>query len=505
MRKSQLSLPLVLAMTCGAVGVQAATFTVTNTDNAGPGSLRQAIVDANAAGSSNTIAFAIPGPGPHTIALASALPLISGTLTIDGYSQPGSAMNTRTPDQGGLDTVLAIEVTTASGNFNGFQLQHNGRLTVQGLAMHGFMIAIFGYSSGPDLSFIRVFGSFIGTAIDGTALEGRGNRDCAVRTGFSPSIIGGTEPWQRNLLSGNQCGVMVVAPTRIEGNLIGTDVTGTLAIPNGPPGNWAGIIVSARQDVHIGGTDPASRNVISGNQPWGIAIWPVFGGSGPIEDFEIFGNYIGIDWTGTRPLPNGFPQGSFTQHGGGIQVGAGNNTLGFPIGGFGAGEANLIAWNRGAGITTVGASTASFDNRGNFIHHNRGVAAINVDIGGPGPTPNDPGDADAGSNNVQNHPQIVSASRAGNQLTITYLVDSALANATYPLSIDFYENRRGGSGILLGQDEYPQSAAQSERTVTFTLPAGQPGIPFVAVATDANGYSSEFSPAFDVIFEYDFD
>ena len=64
---------------------------------------------------------------------------------------------------------------------------------------------------------------------------------------------------------------------------------------------------------------------------------------------------------------------------------------------------------------------------------------------------------------------------------------------------------RGGSGALIGQDTYPEGAAQSERTITFTLPTGVAGIPFVAVATDANGYSSEFSPAFDVIFEDDFE
>ena len=509
MRKSRLRLPFVLAMTFGAIGVHAATFTVTNTDDAGPGSLRQAMLDANAAAGADTIVFAIPGAGPHTISLASALPMITGTLTIDGYSQPGSAMNTRSPDQGGLDTVLAIEVTPASGNFNGFMLQLNADLTIQGLALHGFAIAIFGHSGNPELSRLNVYGNFIGTTIDGSAIGGVGNRDCAVRTASSTAQIGGTQPWQRNLLSGNQCGVMVQAPSTIQGNLIGTDVTGTLAIPNGQPGNWGGILLSARRNVTIGGADATARNLISGNQPWGIGIWPAFGGSGsagPIANFELMGNYIGSDWTGTQPLPNGFLQAGAGQYGGGMQIQSGQANDVWPIGGFGAGEANLIAFNRGAGIIAVhSASTAYFDNRGNRIHRNRADGRANVDIGALGRTPNDPGDADVGANNVQNYPDIVSASRSGDQLTITYRVDSTPANSAYPLSIDFYANVGGGSGELLGQDEYPLGSAQGERTITLTLPAGVRGIPFVAVATSAAGYSSEFSPAFDVIFEHDFD
>lgn len=490
---------------------QAATFTVTHNGDAGAGSLRQAVIDANAAGGSNTIQFAVPGSGPHTITLATALPQIAGTLVIDGYSQPGSAMNTLTPDQGGLDTTLAVAVTSASGNINGFLTQLNASLTVQGLALYGFSIAISGHSGNAEASRLNVYGNFIGTTVDGNAVGGAGNRDCAVRTASSTTQVGGVLPWQRNLLSGNQCGVLVSAPTTIQGNLIGTDRSGTLAIPNGQPGNWGGVLIGARRGVVVGGADPDARNVISGNQPWGITIWPSFGGAFgavPITDSLIMGNYIGSDWTGTQPLPNGFPNPGSAAHGGGIQVQSiqSNMVDAWPIGGFGPGEANLIAYNRGAGIIAVNAASAAyFDNRGNAIHRNRATGRTNVDIGALGPTPNDPGDADVGANNSQNYPEIVSASRSGDQLTITYRVDSAPANSAYPLSIDFYANVAGGSGELLGQDEYPLSAAQTDRTITLTLPVGAAGIPFVAVATSAAGYSSEFSPAWDVLFEHDFD
>lgn len=230
-------LALALAAGLGANAAGATTFTVVNADDGGPGSLRAAIADANAAGGSNTITFAIPGSGPHVIALASPLPAVGGTLTIDGYSQPGSATNTRSPEQGGLDAQLMIELV-GSGNY-GFAIQGGqASLTVQGLSMHGFSDAIIGNNGGPNGSQLVLYGNYIGTQVDGSALPSAGNNGSAVRCGFSSAQIGGTQPWQRNLLSGNGgAGVLTNGPVVIEGNLIGTDASGTLAIPNGTATN----------------------------------------------------------------------------------------------------------------------------------------------------------------------------------------------------------------------------------------------------------------------------
>ena len=87
----------------------AATFTVTNINDSGAGSLRQAITDANAAGGADTIEFNIVGSGVHTIVPASALPTITGPTTIDGYSQPGATANTNGPELG-TNAQLMIEV-----------------------------------------------------------------------------------------------------------------------------------------------------------------------------------------------------------------------------------------------------------------------------------------------------------------------------------------------------------------------------------------------------------
>src|SRR5437879_3578388 len=87
-----------------------AAFTVTNNTDGGPGSLRQAILDANTAPGADQIAFAIPGPGPHTISPLSELPTITDPVDINGYTQPGARPNTLAV---GDDAVLLIDLSGA--------------------------------------------------------------------------------------------------------------------------------------------------------------------------------------------------------------------------------------------------------------------------------------------------------------------------------------------------------------------------------------------------------
>lgn len=492
-------LAAIVCVACATA--DAATFTVTNTNDAGAGSLRQAILDANAAGGTNTVAFAIPGAGPHTIAPASRLPNLEGRLTLDGYTQPGSAPNTLAPDQGGLDTVLAIEIR-GPGNGFGFVVGTNpspaADVTLRGIALAGYSPQIGG---GNPAARLTLYGSFIGTTIAGTAAVATGSMTCIGVGGTL--IVGGTQPAQRNLLANCGNGAIAVGngDTTIEGNLIGTDITGTRALPDMQGGN-AGIVVSsastATPRLRI------TRNVISGHPSAGILL----GGQTAFDDyalFEIRGNHIGTDWSGSIAVPNG--SAATPQFTGGIVLWrATQGNAPAVIGGFGPGDANLIAHNHGAGIFSREArSSESFDNRGNRIHHNGGVGRANVDIAPAGPNPNDAGDADTGANNRQNTPEILAASVAGNTLTVTYRIDTATGAAAYPLRVDFYENIQGGSGALLGQDAYPAASAQAPRTIALTVPAHVRALPLVAAATDANGYSSEFSAAYDVIFEDDFD
>jgi len=89
--------------------VEAATFTVTNTNDNGLGSLRQAITDANNNPGLDTIDFNIPEAGPHTIQPLSELPNISDSVVIDGFTQPGASANTN-PITQGSNAVMMIEL-----------------------------------------------------------------------------------------------------------------------------------------------------------------------------------------------------------------------------------------------------------------------------------------------------------------------------------------------------------------------------------------------------------
>src|SRR5438874_2131308 len=82
----------VLCLVVAAVA-EGATLTVTTTADSGAGSLRQAILDANAAAGTDTIAFNIPGAGVQTIAPLTNLPMVTEAVVIDGYTQPGTSAN----------------------------------------------------------------------------------------------------------------------------------------------------------------------------------------------------------------------------------------------------------------------------------------------------------------------------------------------------------------------------------------------------------------------------
>jgi hypothetical protein len=103
MRRFLFAFLLLLA----ASSLAADTFTVTNTSDSGAGSLRQAIDDANANPGADTIAFNIPGAGVHTITPLTDLPQITDGVTIDGYTQPGSSVNT---DPIATNAALLIEL-----------------------------------------------------------------------------------------------------------------------------------------------------------------------------------------------------------------------------------------------------------------------------------------------------------------------------------------------------------------------------------------------------------
>src|SRR5262245_15847044 len=206
-----------------AVPLAATTFTVTNTNDSGTGSLRQAIQDSEGNPGLDTIAFNIPGAGVHTISPATQLPFINGPVVIDGYTQSGSSVNT---DPVGTNAVLLIELdgTNTAPFGNGLQIANGS--TVRGLVINRWSTAISVNGGVGNI----IVGNFIGTDPSGTIarLNGAGIGGTGVAT---DTLIGSAAPADRNLISGNAGGISA-GDAIIQGNLLGTDKSGLAAIPN---------------------------------------------------------------------------------------------------------------------------------------------------------------------------------------------------------------------------------------------------------------------------------
>ncbi len=221
-----------------ALSAPAMTFTVTTTgDNggvnpppgAGTGTLRQAIVDANANPGADMITFNILPAGMKTISPMSALPTITDPVTIDGTTQPGFAGS----------PIIELNGTGA-GDANGLLITA-GSSIVRGLVINRFNnngILL----SGPNGS-NQVEGNFIG--MDATGTTPLANVDGVLIDGVPGNKIGGMVAAARNVISGNGLrGVDIqnagATMNQVQGNFIGTDVTGTMrtSVVDFPPGGW---------------------------------------------------------------------------------------------------------------------------------------------------------------------------------------------------------------------------------------------------------------------------
>ncbi len=393
------------------------TISVTSTLDANtPGTLRYAINQANLATGPAVIDFAIPGTGVKTIDLASDLPQITHPVTIDGLSQGGGGYQGSPLVElvGGGSSAANLGSTAAIGL--DFEAGSDASL-VRGLDLHSFSTSAIVINAGS----VTISGNYIGTNPAGNQALGDGD---GIEV-FGPSnTIGGLTAADRNVISGNtNDGVLIsganAQSNTVEGNIIGGDPTGTLALGNlstgvniasalnntiggsaagaenlithngTTEGQGSGLLINGQDargnDIQgnaivanlgfgvaianapgnlIGGASGNEGNVLSGNAFSGVYV---AGSTATANDVE--GNKIGVGLDGVTP--DGNAQGGII-----IDLGASDNTIGNNAGG-----GNVIAGNGGDGVLVRSPSGSQVPVQpGNLIEGN------SIGIGGDGST-----------------------------------------------------------------------------------------------------------------------
>jgi hypothetical protein len=322
-------------------------------------------------------------------------------------------------------------------------------------------VEIRGTPGGADAIGNGMRGNYIGTDVTGTLALGNGTGVYFARG--SNNSIGGPGAGFGNLISGNLLeGVKIESGAgTIQGNLIGTDVTGTRAL-----GNRIGVLLSGERarNNHIGGTTAGLGNLISGNCEDGLQVDSVVTGGTVVQ-----GNLIGTDVTGTGALGNG---------GNGVVIRGGATNA---IGGRTAGAGNTIAFNGGDGVLVDGGIRNAILGNAIFANGNHGIELVN------------------GGNHDQAAPVLTSATTDGSSTTVSGTLSST-PNSTFTLEL--FANRvndPSGSGEqFLGSVQVTTDAdGNASFTVTFAV-AIPPGMFLTATATDAANNSSPFSAGVEV-------
>jgi len=478
--------------TAGSTAVGERIFTVvsgTDTPDAAPGdglcadasglcTLRAAITEANQTAGADRVEFALPGSAPALIQLTSQLRLIndrSGGVTIDGYSQSGSRVNTAAT---GSNAIPGVEIR---GNGNSAKevafFITSARNTIRGLLIHNVYRPVV--MDGADAAENRIIGNWMGFLSGGTNASA-GNFAITLNNGPTRNNIGTPDPADRNVIGNYGHAVELYGPGT-DGNVIQNNV---LCI--GPSGfTTAECSVGVDHNFGpkatlIGGVGLNERNVIGRTRLQGIEFshgWQpgtnssIGGEKYQINDHRVIGNWIGFRGDGSyhADFRSGWRDPGTSDNGQAINVydGSNDNLLdgnwvgstfdgiqvmssntqrniirGNTIGVSPAGEPaplsrlgvrmrlgtrfNVIERNtiRNAEIGGIGLVQDTVHNvriSRNVVTDTNGHA---IDLYGvPGPDPNDPGDADTGANSLLNAPIITSATTAA-------VVGTALAGAT---------------------------------------------------------------------------
>jgi uncharacterized repeat protein (TIGR01451 family) len=298
---------------------------------------------------------------------------------------------------------------------------------------------------GGDSANNQVLGNTIGTNLSGSAPLPNVFDGVSLQCSPAPhdNVIGGLTPGTRNLVSGNgRHGIQLIEGAHhntITGNDIGTDASGTLAVPNA--GNGVQISDGASDNL-VGGDTGAERNLISGNQGFGVYLWSTGTSSNTIRN-----NYIGTDRGGTMALPNGWS-------GVALQNGVQFNTVG---------PGNVIAHNSEHGIHVYNPDSLYNTITQNSIHDNDGMG-IDLDDGG--------------------NTELATPVITGFDIGAGVVTGTTCANCTVEVFSD---------STYQGQVYEGQTTADGAGGFTFSKGASLTGPHLTATATDADGNTSEFS------------
>lgn len=336
-------------------------------ENDGVLTLREAIRAARLSPGTDTIVFAIDS-GPQTIQLSSPLPPIEDTVIINGATQPGFS---------GVP-LIEIDGSGAGAGASGLVLQAHQGSVINSLVLNRFSDTGVLVQGGGNH---HISGNYIGTDVSGTQDLGNVGDGIRIEDSASNVTIGGLQASDRNIISGNDGGGILLhdgaSSNIVVGNYIGLNVTGSVSLGNAR----TGIFIDDSSNNTIGGGTLGARNVVSASeQSHGIHLK----GSQSTQNW-IAGNLIGTDSTGFLDRGNG---------GDGVLItdGASANTIGTNGDGIEDDtEGNILSGNQETGIEIIGSQNNVI--AGNFVGTdiagtkaipNSGFAGVRLSVGAKG-------------------------------------------------------------------------------------------------------------------------
>jgi len=500
MVSAMFSFILCYALLLSPIYSRGGTFIVTNTNDAGGGSLRNAITAANVNGVADTIVFNITGAGVHTISPLSQLPKLidAAGLLIDGLSQSGALVGANPP----ATLNLMIEISGGgAGLASGIFIDcDNNR--IQGLIINDFALDGISIEAGPTVntSNNEIYWNIIGLNNTGTVLQSNCHNPAGLWAGVRIFNVAGDPPGTsigtnnhvvENLISGNAPfgdGVQIMGP-QIPGdvfgnfvlrNYLGTDITGMVDLGNAHEG------VCLCEGTHDNLVD---SNLASGNDYDGVGMQGYNNEPYPAPPIQtqlntVTNNIIGLAIDAVTPLPNSCHGVAIGEYGPSQWGCADYNVVG---------PGNIIAYNGWDGVSVWEDAINNVNADGNHITQNSifNNDSLGIDLQNNGVTLNDAGDPDTGPNEEVNFPVINSAVYSSGSTTISGSIDINTNPAV--ATIEIFKVNPDPTGYGEGETYLGATTPDGTGNWSTAVSGLNPGDYVTATTTDLNLNTSEFS------------